>query len=203
MILLLALLLAGGTNLLTNGGCDEWTTGTTRTRPADLPKLPHGTPAGWSARQEAYERGERPEFEIQATVARDDQVKHGGAASARFTNALTTDIGELGQGPLAVEANSLYRVRVWVKGDAIVPNGKDGCGVIVWANQGPRGESLARSPQVKSGTFDWQLCEFEVETAAECQTLTVKLQLRRASGTAWFDDAELVRLGSVRRVESY
>jgi len=198
-------------NLLANGGFEEWQPAATGGDPRNTPQLPDGLPANWSVLQEAYERADDPQFGVQGTVARDTTVKHSGAGALRLVNGLRTDITEVSQGPFAVQPNSVYRVRCWVRGEGIAANSQDGCGVIVWGNTGPgapgsswaRQTPLAKTPTTRTGTFDWQQFEFQVDTAPDTGWLRVALQLRRAGGTAWYDDVEVTRLGSVHPVESY
>lgn len=215
---LLGICLAGGgaaaaeapANLVGNAGLEQWAPARQEALPGK-PLVPDGLPAGWSGLQEAYERGDSADFPIQGSIHRDTAVRHAGEAAVRFENGLATDISEVSQGPFAVQPNSVYRVTCWVRGEGIVPNPRDGCGIIVWANTGPgapgsswdRQTPLARSPRVRSGTFDWQRFEFDVETGPDAGWMRLVLQLRRAAGKAWYDDVSVARVAAIHRVESY
>ena len=144
------------------------------------------------------------------SVMKDALVKHSGLASARVEVAETLDGAALAQ-HFSVEPSTSYLVRVWVRGEDIVPaTGKPGAGIFLWANSGPAGDavwgnqkSMHKQPAKFSGTFDWQLVEFPVETSPEAARLKIVLQLRDASGTAWFDDVEVVKSDTLTPVKSY
>jgi len=198
-------------NLLANGGMEQWQTDKLPTPGPNVPAIPNGVPVGWSVLQEAYERGDEPGFPIRGTVSRDAATTAGGEASLHITNALTTDITEVSQGPLAAQPNAVYRVRCRVRGEKIAPNSQDGCGAIVWANTGTGApgdtrsgyQPLARTPAACTGSFDWQVFEFFAETGPEATWMRVALQLRRASGEAWFDEVEVACVAKVHPVDSY
>lgn len=202
LFLLTAALAAEAPNLVRNGDFESWDAPKTQTAPKDTPALPDGAPVDWRPWQEAYERGEQPDYAIRGTLARDTAVHHGGAAAVRFENALTTDISELRQPLTGIRPNTVYRVVVWLKGEGIRLNARDGCGPIVWAVPGT-GDATARVPIRRDGTFDWTRFEFEVETGPGIDRLALVLQLRRASGKLWYDDVAVHKLAEVRRVESY
>ena len=200
-----------GPNLLANGGLEQWQTDHLPPAGPNVPALLDGLPTGWSVSQEAYERGDDPAFVVRGAVSRETALKVAGEASVRLTNAANTDITEVSQGPFAVQPDAVYRVRCQVRGEKIVLNARDGCGVIVWGNTGTGApgdqtigyQYLPRTPTPKAGSFDWQGFEFFVETGPQASWMRVALQLRRASGTAWFDEVAVNLVAKVHPVESY
>lgn len=200
-----------GANLLTNGGMEQWRTDSLPAAGPSVPAIPDGIPVGWGVSQEAYERGDDPGFVVKGEVSRDTAIKAAGEASLHISNAQNSDISEVSQGAFAVQPNAVYRVRCQVRGEKIVLNARDGCGVIVWGNTGTGApgdmkigyQYLARSPVPNTGSFDWQAFEFFVETGPQASWMRVALQLRRAVGEAWFDEVEVACVAQVHPVESY
>lgn len=143
-------------------------------------------------------------------IMKDTEIKHSGEASARVEVADTGDDACLKQ-HFSVEPNTSYLIRLWVRGKDIVPaTSKPLPGILIWANSGPAGDefwgnqkSMPKQPPKASGTFDWQLFEFTVETGPNAARLGISLQLRWASGTAWFDDVEVIKREAVTPVKSY
>jgi hypothetical protein len=192
-------------NLVTNGSFEKW-----QQLPAKIAqpafKMPDGVPVGWKAYQSAYETKSNPDFKIKGAIFKDEKVKHNGKSSLRIENGLITDITEVHQ-IFPILKNTEYLVRVWVKGEDIVPNTKGGAGVIVWANFGPKKHFQRRSfykiPKKSTGTFGWQLVEFTVDTDSKAEVMVVVVQLRRATGKAWYDEVEVLPQGVVKPVESF
>ena len=179
-----------------NGGFEDWGAQYVKVPDAEVKLGSEGAPLSWLARRGAGEAS--------VGIMKDPLIKHSGLASARIEIAEMRDEASLNQ-HFSVEPNTSYRVRAWVRGKDIVP-GKPGAGIIIWANCGPAGAEfwghqkfLAKQPAQASGTFDWQLFEFPVKTSPEAARLKVVLQLRYASGTAWFDDVEVVKSETVSR----
>lgn len=193
-------------NLVANSSFEEWQVPEKIAQPAF--EMPDGVPVGWTAWQSAYETANNSNFEIKGAIFKDEQVKHNGKSSLRIENGLTTDITEVYQ-LFPVLKNTKYLVRFWVKGEDILPNTKDGVGVIVWATFGPKKHfwTLQRAfhkiPKKRTGTFDWQLVEFTVDTDSEAELMKVAVQLRRAKGKAWYDEVEVLPQGVVKHVEGF
>ncbi|MHB9023814.1 MAG: hypothetical protein ACYC7E_06500 [Armatimonadota bacterium] len=187
-------------NLLANGGFEGWGP-QTDSAGRYQPTLTAGSSLGWVCRQGRFEEGDLP---IKGSVSRDAAVKHGGAFSARIENGLTTDFTEIAL-PVLLPArpSAKYRLRCWIKGENITLNPKDGAGVTVYVNSGPPAPKYStnvkytsKRPENPSGSFDWTPFEFIVETNADAGQIVVSLQLRRASGTLWFDDVELTEVAA-------
>jgi hypothetical protein len=182
-------------NLITNGGFEGWGPVAPSKR---TPTALDGAPLGWWIDKEALETGATPDFEIKATVARDAKIKHGGECAVRMTSELTTDIVSLVFPPVPVKANTAYMVRCWLKGENIVRNPVNSVGVGVWLSTGPAKDfwahqaHIVKSPTPNTGTFDWTRYEFRLETPATAEMLKFTVQMRRASGTVWVDDVEIV-----------
>ena len=195
--------------LLGNGGFEEWDA---NYQPPSLPpqfaKMVPRTvgnlePTGWTIRAHApyeNETGDKPDFPITVTILRDDKTKHGGAFSVKLTNDADTDIGSIAYGPIQVLPNQTYTFKAWFKMEDVSPNPKpgDGVGVSFWFAESPvatgKGEvtRTARQPASNKGAGDWQEFVHTFTTKESTLFLTVNAQLRRAKGTVWFDDFELV-----------
>jgi hypothetical protein len=190
-------------NLLPHGGFEKWMDWTPPTDPAaPRAKVTGGRrPLDWDYEVEAYERRADPNFPVTVTIFREEEIKHGGDYSVKIQNAAKTDIGGLtSAAPFTVTPNTTYKVKFWYKGQDIVPNAGDGAGVIFWTNEAPtpalweNGTIVGRSPEVKAGTFDWTPYEFTFTTKANTNDLALTAQIRRAQGTVWFDDFEMVQV---------
>jgi hypothetical protein len=77
-------------------------------------------------------------------------------------------------------------VGVWVKYGP-------GPGQVWWTS--PTTKSELNNPEVNQGSFPWTQFEFTFHTAEDSSLLRVCLNLRRTSGTAWFDDLEVIPMG--------
>ena len=178
---------ASTANLAANPGFEDWPT-------PDAPK-------GWEVSDTPLD----PKGPKQGVVSRDPSA-HGGTAAVRIANGLATDVTQVSQ-MIPVEPNAIYHVRGWYKGADI--QSTDGNGVLIWTSPGPaqdfwgHARYTAQGPPTRTGTFDWQPFDFTIDTGPDHTQLNLVLQLRRASGTVWFDDVEVVKTGAVTPVESY
>lgn len=183
-------------NLFANGDFEAWAK-LEKPDPKRTPQLADGLgPVWWWVSMEAYERGKEPDFAVQGRVTRDTQVKHGGAAAVRLDAGLPTDVVEVSTPTLAVQPDTEYAVRGWVRAEGIKLN-KDGAGAVVWMNFGPKGKFWEKQHmsmmKLKAGeSYDWTPFEFRIHSQPEDGEFRLILQLRRAAGTLWFDDVELV-----------
>ena len=187
-----------------NGGFEEWGEEIAKNPKGLVVAASDGAPFSWNVVRESGKAA--------ASVSKDSAIKHGGKASARINveeSGEADDSVGLGQ-HFSVEPSSCYTVRVWVRGENIISaTGKPG-GILIWANSGPAGDefygnqkSMAKHPDPATGTLDWQLLEFPVETGKNAERLGITLQLRWASGTVWFDDVEVVKREALTPVKSY
>jgi hypothetical protein len=195
--------------VLANIGFESWTAAPA---PPSNPKElvakygADGIPSDWRPSIESIMPRADPNFKSDCGIYRDDAVKHGGKSSVRFETGLPTDIDSLYQ-MIPVEPNTRYKISVWVKGENLVSNDRDG--VRIWANYGPATDywklqtPSSVAPTVHDGTFDWEPIEVTVNTNKDAALLVVNIQLRRASGKAWFDDVAIAKLGPVAKVESF
>ena len=142
------------------------------------------------------------------SVMKDTEIKHGGLASARVEVAEIGGEASLTQ-QFSVEPDTTYLVRIWVRGkDIVSATGKAGAGILIWAISGPahafvqNQKFMRKQPEKYIGTFDWQLFEFPVKTSPGADRLRISLKLLGASGTAWFDDVEVVKSETVTPVQS-
>ena len=204
-------------NLIENGSFENWT-------PLD-PHLaqserlrniilipPNLAPAGWTPLHERVNSQQKT-----ATIAMDEQVKHGGARSVRIENRDMRDVtlvmysterfARQPGDPRNIRPNRRYMVRWWVKGDNVR---EDGTGPILMMfymsdkNGKPgrvnTGESGGELPK---GTFDWQRRQFVFITDENAKWATMTFQLRWTTGTIWYDDIVLLDRGPVTPVKTY
>jgi hypothetical protein len=126
------------------------------------------------------------------TLTRDSATKYSGAASGKIYNSSTTYNSLLLQYYPILKANTKYRFRVMVKTSNIVKsNPADNySGAIIQLYAG--GANMFLPTGGLAGTNGWQLVEREFTTPATPNTSWyVRLQLKNASGTVWFDNASL------------
>jgi hypothetical protein len=186
-------------NLIPNPGFERWVNWDKPPDPAQpRPIVLEGrAPEGDSYEVEAYEMKLNPSFLTTVTMGRDGDIKHGGDYSMKIINATATDIGGVVSPQIAVNPNTTYKATFWYRGQDIVPNAGDGAGVMFWINEGAASDFnnklkiIAHPPNQTSGTFDWQSFDVTFTTAATTGKVTIIAQLRRATGTAWFDDFSL------------
>ena len=203
-------------NLLENGGFETWRpldpnlarqvkAAGLRLEPAD------SAPAGYLPWREAY-KDQQPT----ATLAMDEKIKHGGKRSVRMENRDMRDITLVRysterftarpQDPHNVRPNRRYALRWWVRGQDIDPTGT---GPILMMDIGSAKQGKAyrtfvsEETTLPKGTFDWQRREGIFITDAYACWISFTLQLRWTTGTAWYDDVELVDLGPVVNVDTY
>jgi len=221
-----------GKNLLQNGGFEEWVdkkekvaeyvwTGPPRKPTVAVQVKPEGQwPMFWVPGCSAYEK----DVPLTGIIVRDEETVHSGQYSLRIESDQVTNITHIDYSPhffkggdvFKIKANRRYRLSWWVKGKDVEP-GPDGPGQTVASFYiRKEGEEKQRvhnkwSHQVNkapTGSFDWQRqsVEFTTNEVAPGQTemeMTFSLQLRRAKGTVWYDDVELVDLGPVVKVETF
>ena len=179
-----------------NGGFEDWGGKHVQIPGAEVTLGSEGAPRSWAV-------GCSPGAGAgNVSIMRDTLIKHSEISSVRLEVSGTRD-GDLRQ-HISVEPDTSYLVRVWVRGKDIVPE-RPGGGIIIWANSGPtvgfwgNQKCMAKQPTQACGTFDWQLFEFPVTTSPEGERLIISLKLLGASGTAWFDDVEVVKSETVSR----
>jgi len=194
-------------NLLSNGGFDSWVAAPACGSAREFPRFgPEGIPAGWNWGAEVCPDVTSPDIHFGGGIFRDSSFKHDGDCSARFENPNVWDIVALWR-EIPVESNTVYHISCWCRGENIVSTRGDG--VLFWARWGPRKEFwrtntvIASAPETHSGTFDWQSHDFTVETGDDTQIMDVTIQLRNASGTAWFDDMQVVKMRTVDHVPTF
>jgi hypothetical protein len=196
--------LAGpATNLLENGAFKNWAAWEVPTNATALPTIVDNlAPTGCWLNAEAYEKAGNPEFPVTVTIRRDLTVKHGDNVSVKVENGSNTDIGAVVFKPIAVIPNQTYKLSVWYKGEDIqmFPKLDDGVGICLWVTQGPAEhywENLTMdlvAPELHQGTFEWKRFEHTFTTKANTERVSIAAQIRRAKGTAWFTEFELVQV---------
>lgn len=186
------------TNLVVNGGFEEWRDATEQERKAvDCVQFPDGL---WHM--------------VGGTnfaLTRDDKVKHGGNCSLRVENKDTKSSVYVIQ-RIDAEPETRYRIRMWLKGeniDAYHPKG-----VLVHAvassYDNKKDPNLwagnlhyeGKAPSPNTGTFDWKELDFTFDVPLQTRTILIDVELRGA-GTMWLDDVEVIKKEKVVTVESF
>ncbi len=124
---------------------------------------------------------------------RDDRWSRTGRASLRYENQDRDHYVVCSQ-PVDLERGRLYRFSVWIKTQDV--RGPDSGASICMEWSGADGRWLGGCyPQGVSGTSDWRLVSGVVRIPPEARSPRLLLYLRQhCTGTAWFDDVELVRV---------
>lgn len=125
------------------------------------------------------------------TLTRDTTVKYSGDASAKIVNTLTSQDSQFQQYYAALKPGTQYHFTAMMKTDNVVKqtpsDGASGAVIQLYA-----GGLNMFFPTGLSGTNDWQQVEKTFTTPATPNaTWYVRLRLRNASGTAWYDDVNL------------
>lgn len=196
-------------NLVADGGFEDWGPAPKASGDSKQPFPTYGAdgvPVNWTCSAEITPGVSDPSIKSQTGVYRDQLLKHLGTSSLRLEAGAVTDIiGAYTQ--FNCEGNSRYKVKCWVRGENIVSLRNEG--ILVWTRYGSIKDFWqhnvwsAQSPNPHNGTFGWQPYEFTVVSNPTAQTMIITLQLRNASGKAWFDDVEVTKIGTVAAVESY
>jgi len=204
-------------NLIENGGFENWAPlDANHARSGHLQNLllipSNLAPAGWlPSHERAKTQGQT------ATIAMDEQVKHGGARSVRIENRDMRDVTHVmysterferrPDDPHNIRPNRRYLVRWWVKGENV---SEDGTGPILMmfymsGKNGKLGRIYATEPgdSLPKGTFDWQRRQFVFITDESAKWAAFTFQLRWTTGTVWYDDIELLDKGPVVQVKTY
>lgn len=151
-----------GTNLLSNASFED---------------LSDGRPVGWRT----MNHGGRAQFTV-------DNVGHSGSHSVRISATGGADSSWSMTVP--VEPRTEYRLSAWIKTEGLEKRGALGALLNIHELQDP--ENGATRPI--DGTRDWTPVQLTFNSG-ELQQLTVNCLFGgwgRATGTAWFDDVELV-----------
>ena len=197
---------AAAVNLLPNPGFETWVAATQQ---ANWPAVPDGMLQDYNPTVSAYEQDHDKNFAVQGTIAKDTTIKHGGEAALRLENGLPTDITDVNSKLFAVEPSTIYKLTVWMRGEKIVANPQDGAGAFLWYHTVPTNDrwkdiswGADETVTPRTGTFDWTQVSWRIETNDKAHFMDIVLQLRRASGKVWYDDAELVAVGKVTPVQT-
>ena len=204
-------------NMVVNGGFEEWgpldPNAAKREDVSRVNLIPPGlAPVGWLPVRERVKGQART-----GTVAMDEKVRHSGARSVRIENGDMRDItyvmysterfASRPDDPHNIRPSRRYRVRWWVEGQNIAP---DGTGPILMMHytsakdgQSYRTDSSEPGDTLPKGTFDWQRREFVFITDEYAKWATFTFQLRWTTGTVWYDDVEMFDTGPVVHVKTY
>jgi len=108
--------------------------------------------------------------------------------------------------PHNIHPNRRYALRWWVRGRDIDPAGTGPILMMdIYSAKGGKTYRtfVSEETPLPKGTFDWQRRELVFITDAYARSISFTLQLRWTTGTAWYDDVELVDLGPVVNVDTY
>lgn len=124
----------------------------------------------------------------------DDQIAHAGKFSLKYTRSDKNDYRLISQS-LPCLPGKLYKVSLWVRGENVQGDPADqGAGFCIeWMDK--EGKWMGGTyPDCLAGTFDWQKISTLVRIPKEAAAVNIVLYMRRGTtGTAWFDDVEVVR----------
>lgn len=189
-------------NIVINGDMEAWEPVKPNTSPRPVAKFPENV-----CLERFDSNVEVPDNDtslpVGVSIAPDRLQKHGGDCSAKIENTEQEQTGAIGLRQIPVEPNTKYLVRVWIKGEDIAVDKDPRHGAVVWVKYGPEQDfwqspltaSKLFVPETRDGTFPWTKFEFTFDTPEGIALLRVTLQLRRATGTVWFDDLEVIPVG--------
>lgn len=208
-------------NLLDNGGFEAWVGfDAARSSVPDTPAITSVKLVGNQPLPRLFLPGSSDLAEGEepvGTVARDNSVYHDGDSSVRIEvsrpTLSTTFVRYMpdlfnGNGRFQLQGQRRYRLTWWVKGKDVKLIGKPGPTMMMYYKL-PDGQRVndSKPDRQLTGTFDWQQREFVFTTdlaEADQEVQTVfSFQLRRATGTLWYDQIRLEDLGPITPVESY
>jgi len=134
----------------------------------------------------------------------DEVFKYSGKASLRLEGDPTNRLG-LTQYLPTLKPNTRYRLRYAIKTRDVIPNtngpvyfcGVYGAGLNIWAGKGRNLWFPAGS--VITGNTRWIVMGFDFDTVPNQSSGTyyLRIDLRNASGVAWFDDVDIQEISSV------
>ncbi len=144
---------------IVNGGFEEWGSG--------------NSPASWTW---GVSGG------AAASLARDEEVRHGGRYSVRLSSQSEYGAhvyGGLSQRIGGLKPRTRYCIRVWTKGASVG---------VCWLGGGVGWETRAIFPE---GTFDWQVVECAFETGADETAWDFRLNVDSITEALWIDDVTI------------
>jgi hypothetical protein len=167
-------------NLLTNGGFER----------ADSGSATAGAPTGWD-----------PLWTRDAgtgAAATDDQVRHSGEHSLRVAHSGDTDWSEGQHDLIPVQPGDIFTLAAWVRCDHhATPTAPFVVSIGLIARRSDGATLRWDLGQTDAGSSDeWQHIVRHIVIPTDCATIQFRF-LGMGPGTAWFDDASLIREGSV------
>ena len=173
-------------NLIRNGDFQEWSAiGQKGDRTPNL--VDNQIPTYWGADSEDGVKG---------TVSRDLSGTEKDKFCLKIVNTKTvcTDVNTFCNEFIKVKPKTTYVFRCKIKGQDIKPSDDKGGAPFVWVSFGPEDYWSNQQPiakSLKTGTYDWETFEMIAESNEKAEICIVRLQLRFATGTVWYDDVEL------------
>ena len=174
-------------NLIRNANFQEWSAiGERSDRTANL--VDNQIPTYWNVESEGGV--------VKGTVSRDLSGTEKDKFCLKIVNTKTvsTDVNTFCNEFIKVKPKTTYVFRCKIKGENIKPDDIKGGAPFVWVNFGPEDyfanqQSIAKN--LKTGTYDWETFEMTAESNDKAELCIIRLQLRFATGTVWYDDVEL------------
>lgn len=150
---------------------------------------PEGGARGWSV--------ESLEPAGAATVARDTQAPHGGAASLRIVNARAASVAVISE-PVSLRVGQVYRLRARVRTEQAVSDPLARYPTAVAACLSMASFPFTNHSPALGATRDWTTVETLFVATRAQDRVRLHLGLNgTATGTAWFDDVELQEVADV------
>ena len=141
-------------------------------------------------------------WSLPSTYAVVDDVAHSGAHSLRQINA-DPAFYELASLQVPFTRGKCYRFGAWVRTRGVKGDESGATVCMEWS--GPGGYLGGVYPTGRKGDNDWYHVEdVTAPIPAEATRVTITVYMRKGmTGTAWYDDVELVDLGPVVNVDTY
>ena len=131
------------------------------------------------------------------SVTRDVATRHSGAASLRLRNAAPAAATLLSP-PVRLEVGAVYRLRAWVKTEAVAADPLTRYPTAVPATLAMQSFPFTNHSTAFAGTRDWsEVTMTFVATRAEDRVRVALGWNGNATGTAWFDDLTLEKVEDV------
>jgi hypothetical protein len=200
-----------GENLLVNGGFEEWvdkirlSKNLLTSKPVSNVITGEKWPLSWVPGCTPYAGkglGEKGSVEI------DESQAHSGQFSLRVANRSMTATTHVdfqpepypGKKKLVLEPNSRYILSWWVKGENIrlseeLKGGGKGAMMFSYYLTKDNKRVYKNKSLLLEGSYGWQQQSVVFSTGSEGGEFSMSLQLRFATGTLWYDDVRLEKLG--------
>jgi len=134
-------------------------------------------------------------WQIAEPLILDDAVKHSGRCSV-CVRSQSAAINNISKQYVTLKPHTAYTLSAWIKTDKV--QGLPGANVYAHEFAGMKAQTQAIAVE---GTHDWKLYRQVLVTGAGVRG-RINLRMYQATGTAWFDDLELVE-GQIATVDVF